>query len=1051
MSTADPSALAPGRWLGPYRLLRKIGLGGSAWVYAAEARSAPSAAPVALKVMDASGVSGTELARFEREHEALAELEHPNVVRVFGAGQDGTFAWLAMELVDGFDLEELLARWRVHPTPDRFEVAERVLRGIGSALQAVHARGLIHRDVKPANILVARDGTPKLTDFGIARTGDAAAADMGRIVGTIAYLAPETLADEPIDARADLYGLGAVLYTILALRRPIEADSVAAYLARHLSDPPPPPRAVDPAVPAPLEQVCLRLLAKRRELRFAHVQAMFDALEHPAPGPWLYGRDEEAAQWIEQLARLGRGRGGVVWVSGRAGSGRTSFLQRVERLAAEAGRRVAWIQDAVVDAEVVLADDLGSLAMPARMRWDELVRGVRRGTPRLLVAVGEPPTVRTGPRTDEDAVITLQPFDRGSIEGVLRDQGLRADVVAALAPRLLELGVAWPREVLDHVSALEREGMLVDGPEGREARSLTELTEEDLPPPERVRVDVVRRLGRLDADGRELVELLAVLGRPAGAGLIAHAMSRPGRVPMVLDGLVQGGMLVTEPGQEDHALRFQQPGVAVAVRSAMAPALRAERHLAVAQALQRQRWREPPTFEVARHLAAAGRLAEAVPLYLRYANASLQQGRMAEAVRAADAALGLCRQSTQPGEAMCADAQRVKGAALVALGRWREAAQVLGDVVAVSRGRVTPEELGGILLGLGRALHHLGRLEEAAPVLMEAASLEDAGPPVHERAWGVLADIELHQGHLPEAERLLRAALHTAQARGAREAEARARRGLANVHALQGDLQASAEELADADDLLVPDGDPNVRAGVLARTIDLELVAGRLAVALQKADVLLDLCRSRGLTRRLPEAFALAAACRFAVGQQESAVELARAALADPEMGARGEALARLLAVRVLLDARAWRLGDQLPRVGGALHGLHDAEGQLLALRARASSRVDMDQAVHLAALAVDRPPAPLHLARINVCLDAARASLEAGAAAEVGRMLDEVEAGLTPGQAAGVRLEVALLRAHAGGNRAPALQLVRDMAVALPPRLREGFLGRPDVEALLR
>lgn len=256
---------APGDRIGAYVIQRLLGAGGMASVYLAvessgddDEATAPSDTRVALKVLNPARVAPEEVKRFTREYRALARMDHTNVVHVYEAGVHQGYPWIAMEFVDGTDLETEIERWRASPPVDRWERVEKILRGLCHGLQYIHDLGMIHRDLKPSNILLTSSGEPKVSDFGVVKGGGNTHSTQltmaGRLVGTVAYMAPELITSEIVDRRVDLYGLGAILYVMLTMRRPIEAESVAGYLARHLTEIPKPPAEVDPTVPPRLER-----------------------------------------------------------------------------------------------------------------------------------------------------------------------------------------------------------------------------------------------------------------------------------------------------------------------------------------------------------------------------------------------------------------------------------------------------------------------------------------------------------------------------------------------------------------------------------------------------------------------------------------------------------------------------------------------------------------------------------------------------------------------------------------------------------------------------
>lgn len=242
-----------------YRLEEPLGRGGMGEVW--RARDLTLDRTVAVKLLPAEHTSPTDRQRFLREARAAAQLSHPNVVAVYDTGEWEGRPYLIMELLEGRTLaEELAARG---PLP--VEEVRQLGAQIASALQAAHAAGVIHRDIKPDNLIKTVDGTLKVVDFGIAGVADVAVTRLtqtGMLVGTVAYLAPERLQGSEADARSDLYALGCVLYELLCGRPPYTGD-VAKVLYGHVHAPPEPPSSLRPEVPPDLEGLLLALLAKQ--------------------------------------------------------------------------------------------------------------------------------------------------------------------------------------------------------------------------------------------------------------------------------------------------------------------------------------------------------------------------------------------------------------------------------------------------------------------------------------------------------------------------------------------------------------------------------------------------------------------------------------------------------------------------------------------------------------------------------------------------------------------------------------------------------------------
>jgi CRP-like cAMP-binding protein len=269
-----------GRRIGPYRVLAQLGAGGMAAVY--QAVHISSDATVALKVLPVAWGAADEFRmRLVREAAALQQIDHPNVVTLFEVGELeaglGGGCYLAMAWIP-HALDRLL--WAQYPEPLRVDQALHLAQGVAEGLAAVHAAELVHRDVKPSNILLREDGAPVLIDFGLvallaAEHHDRRLTDSNVIVGTADYMAPEQAAGLPLDGRADLYALGVVLYEMLAGYVPFAGRDPLATLQAHVAEPPPPlPASVPPDARVIVEQA----LQKRADDRFPSAAAMARAI-----------------------------------------------------------------------------------------------------------------------------------------------------------------------------------------------------------------------------------------------------------------------------------------------------------------------------------------------------------------------------------------------------------------------------------------------------------------------------------------------------------------------------------------------------------------------------------------------------------------------------------------------------------------------------------------------------------------------------------------------------------------------------------------------------
>ena len=258
--TFEPGDLIGGR----YELGRQLGAGGMARVYLGHDRLLDR--QVAVKVLAEPYASDPQFVeRFRREASAAAGLNHPNIVAVYDRGEaDGSY-YIVMEFLSGPDLKQVIRRRAPLPPLQAIDFAQQILAALGAA----HRRDLVHRDVKPQNVLVAEDGHLKVTDFGIARAG--AQADMteaGSVIGTAQYLSPEQARGDEVTAASDCYAVGIVLYEMLTGRVPFDGDRAVAVAMKQISDEPTPPRMVEPSVPPELESVVMRALAKRPSERY---------------------------------------------------------------------------------------------------------------------------------------------------------------------------------------------------------------------------------------------------------------------------------------------------------------------------------------------------------------------------------------------------------------------------------------------------------------------------------------------------------------------------------------------------------------------------------------------------------------------------------------------------------------------------------------------------------------------------------------------------------------------------------------------------------------
>jgi WD40 repeat protein len=278
--SAAGGALRPGQVFNHYRIEREIGHGGMGVVYEATHLSLDKR--VALKVLPVlPGEGSAGLERFLREARTAAGLHHTNIVPVFDIGQAQRLPYFAMQLIDGRGLDKVLDEWQKRPPADLFREVARLGTQAADALAYAHQRGVIHRDVKPSNLLLDGQGTLWVTDFGLARRAlDPALTQSGALVGTPRYMSPEQAeaAKRPVDHRTDVYSLGATLYELATRRPPFEGATPVDVLLQVIERQPVPPRKLAPALPRDLETVILKAMAKRPEDRYQTAGELADDL-----------------------------------------------------------------------------------------------------------------------------------------------------------------------------------------------------------------------------------------------------------------------------------------------------------------------------------------------------------------------------------------------------------------------------------------------------------------------------------------------------------------------------------------------------------------------------------------------------------------------------------------------------------------------------------------------------------------------------------------------------------------------------------------------------
>ena len=262
-----------------YELLELIGSGGMAMVYKAKCHRLNRL--VAVKVLKSDFASDADFRRrFYDESQAIAMLSHPNIVSVYDVSRSSP-EYIVMELIDGITLKQYMERrgrlnWR-----ESLHFITQIMKGLSHA----HSRGIVHRDIKPQNIMVLRDGSVKVADFGIACLANSANTLTQEALGSVHYMSPEQARGDRTDARSDIYSAGVVLYEMLTGRLPFEGDNAVSVAIQHLSSVPLSPREINPDVPEALELICMKAMASDLEKRYASADEMLADLEEFRKNP----------------------------------------------------------------------------------------------------------------------------------------------------------------------------------------------------------------------------------------------------------------------------------------------------------------------------------------------------------------------------------------------------------------------------------------------------------------------------------------------------------------------------------------------------------------------------------------------------------------------------------------------------------------------------------------------------------------------------------------------------------------------------------------------
>jgi tetratricopeptide (TPR) repeat protein/tRNA A-37 threonylcarbamoyl transferase component Bud32 len=350
---------------GRYAILKKLGEGGKGVVY--KARDTVLNRVVAIKVLKTAVAGEESYSRFMREAQAVGKLNHPNIVTIHDVGKEDEKQFFILEFVDGMNLRELIGTYPEGKCD--IQTALRIGVDVGRALEYAHSQGILHRDVKPENVMITRDDTTKLMDFGLAKMlGQQGLTEEGVIVGTVAFLAPEMALGRGADARSDLYSFGAVLYEAVTGKPPFVGEDSVKVIFSHIHDYPVSPSRLNAKVPQGLADCIMKLLEKDPDKRYQTASDLLQVLRdiaegflREAYGPsgkpavvvpssrpiaakeiQLVDRADEMSLLREAVDRAVRGEGGLVFLYGEAGIGKTRLARELRAYAHLRGMRVLY-------------------------------------------------------------------------------------------------------------------------------------------------------------------------------------------------------------------------------------------------------------------------------------------------------------------------------------------------------------------------------------------------------------------------------------------------------------------------------------------------------------------------------------------------------------------------------------------------------------------------------------------------------------------------------------------------------------------------------------
>jgi len=827
-ASPDDEASMPkvGDTLGDYAIVAPVARGAMAAVY--EARDERTGETVALKVLHPLERTPDAQTRFRREFRHLSRLDHPNVLQVYEAGIHEQQLWYSMELIRGTDLKAEIEQLEELSNEARYARVEQILLQCARALAYIHERGLVHRDVKPANILIDGEGIVKLTDFGVVKDLPGEPTMTNAVIGTVEYMAPEQISGKAVDGRADLYGLGVVLYLMLTGRRPFSAHTAHGYLEMHLKSELRSPRSLQPVVPEHLDQICVRLLEKDPRNRFASathlLHVLGEDLVENSDGrtgwpPRTIGRTVPKAVLRESLDEVATNtKGSALLITGPSGYGKSALLEIAKAWAQQLGLRGGMgrcqpagslygafdnlyqslkendesevlrpiFENREIPADryavsvafrdmlarsapcVVVVDDLQHASPACSDLLVYLLRNLLElnATP-ILFVLGHS-SVHSGirPLLEPRACVRtldLEPLERSEVEELVLSMLGDTDATRSLARRLHSDSGGSPSFVLDILKAMLDDGRIKEE-DGRTRLNLDAagVDASALPLPASLRQALTERIAPLGENALHLGRLLALARRGMSLDVLVDCTPLQEVEVMVgLDALVDARIVEEHRTVEEERVELSHERFRDVLLSGVDEALVKAHHLTMGTVME-QHYRmniERVVEDLAWHFEVADVYTKAYTYHYRTASLHLRQSYYNKAITSLDHALDL-EPRARP---------------------W----------LLLSK---ADTQLARVYLARGRALFHLGRLDDALGDFHEAEELAKKldDNRLHSRVAGHLGILLRNMGsHQEDAERYLRTATVCAEAAGDETLLCQPMYHLGGVLWGQGDLQGA--------------------------------------------------------------------------------------------------------------------------------------------------------------------------------------------------------------------------------------------------------------------